>query len=154
MTHLIYDPDQQFYNDSAGNNSHRYRGNNSHRFNGSFALLAIGLLVILLFWVGMPRLSNNLNTVIIPAVRDSVIRPIPDTVTRSITDNRYVVSASLNMREAPINDARVSYILPNGATVTLLGESHQGTDGDVWLKVSVETSEGRQVGWVRQRYLT
>jgi hypothetical protein len=154
MTHLIYDSDQRFYNDSAGYNSHRSSGYNRPRFNGGFALLAICLLVILLFWVDLPRLRSNLNTVIIPAVQDSVIRPIPDTVTRLITDNRYVVSTSLNMREEPINDARVSFILPNGTKVILLGESHQGIDGDVWLKVSVETSEGRQVGWVRQRYLT
>jgi hypothetical protein len=153
MSHLIYDSDQQFYNDSEGYNSRRSRGYNHPRFKGGFALLAVGLLVIVLFWVDLPRLMSNLNTVIIPAVQDSVIRPIPDTVTRPITDNRYVVSSSLNMREKPINDARVSFILPTGTKVTLLGESYQGIDGDVWLKVSVETSEGTQVGWVRQRYI-
>jgi hypothetical protein len=66
---------------------------------------------------------------------------------------RRVNADSLNLREQPGNDARASYILPRGANVELLGESHQELDGNVWLKVRVETLEGTYVGWVSQQYI-
>ena len=153
MTHLIYDSDQRFHNDSAGHKSPRSGGYNSPRYNGGFALLAIVILVILLFSVDLSRLRSNLNTVLIPAVENTVTRPVTDTVPRPNPANRYVTADNLNMRVEPIDEARVNYILPRGTKVTLLGESHQTIDGDVWLKVSVETFEGTQVGWVRQRYI-
>jgi hypothetical protein len=57
------------------------------------------------------------------------------------------------MREQPGFYAQSSYILPRGTEVALLGESHQELDGNVWLKVRVETFEGPYVGWVNQEYV-
>jgi len=57
------------------------------------------------------------------------------------------------MREQPGSGAQVGYILPRGTNVALLGESYQEFDGDVWLKVRVETFEGPYVGWVNQQYV-
>jgi SH3 domain-containing protein len=145
MAHIIYDPDQQFHNDSGDYNNRRPIGYYSPRFNCGLAILVIVIVLILLFWIDLPRLRSNLNTVITLAVENRVTRPN--------RDSRYVVADNLNMREEPINDALVNYILPRGTKVTLLGGSYQAIDGGVWLKVSVETSEGTKVGWVSQRYV-
>jgi uncharacterized protein YgiM (DUF1202 family) len=145
MAHIIYDSEKQFHNDSRDHNSRRSTDYNGPRFNGGLAILVIVIVLILLLWVDLPRLRSNLNTVITPEVENRVTRPN--------TDSRYVVADNLNMREEPINDARVNYILPRGTKVTLLGDSYQAIDGGVWLKVSVETFEGTQVGWVNQRYV-
>jgi hypothetical protein len=146
MAHIIYDSDQQFHNDSGDYNNHRSTGHYSPRFNGGLVILVIVIVLILLFWVDLPRLRSDHNTAITPAVENRVTRPN--------TDTRYVVADNLNMREEPINDARVNYVLPRGTRVTLLGDSYQAIDGGVWLKVSVETFEGARVGWVSQRYVT
>jgi uncharacterized protein YgiM (DUF1202 family) len=145
MAHIIYDSDQRVHNDSGEYNSRRSTDYNGPRFNGGLVILVIVIVLILLFWVDLSRLRSNLSTAFIPAVENTVTRPI--------TDNRYVVADNLNLREEPINDARVNYILPRGTKVTLLGDSYQAIDGGVWLKVSVETFEGTQVGWVNQRYV-
>jgi hypothetical protein len=50
-------------------------------------------------------------------------------------------------------DAQVRYILPRGTRVMLLDESHLGLDGEVWLRVRVETVEGTYDGWVSERYV-
>jgi uncharacterized protein YgiM (DUF1202 family) len=148
MAHIIYDSEKQSHNDSRDHNSRMSTDYNGPRFNGGFVILVIVIVLILLFWVDLPRLRlrSNLNTAFIPALENTVTRPI--------TDNRYVVADNLNLREEPINDARVNYILPRGTKVTLLGDSYQAINGGVWLKVSVETFEGTQVGWVSQRYVT
>jgi SH3 domain-containing protein len=145
MAHIIYDSDQHIYNDAGDYNNHRSTGYYSPRINGGLAILVIVIVLILFFWVDLPRLRGNLNSVVIPEVENRVTRPN--------TDRRYVVADNLNLREEPINYARVNYILPRGTKVTLLGDSYQADDGGVWLKVSVETFEGIQVGWVSQRYI-
>jgi hypothetical protein len=84
---------------------------------------------------------------------NSRVMPVEGSIITPITEVRYVTADNLNMREQPGYNAQASYILPRGTNVALLGESHQELNGDVWLKVRVETFEGPYVGWVSQRYV-
>jgi hypothetical protein len=106
----------------------------------------------LFFWTDLPRLRSNLGY----WLRDnpnSMTIPVQGSAIGHMTETRYVTVDNLNMREKPGIDAPTSYSLPRGTRVALLGESHRGLDGGVWLKVKVETLEGMHVGWVSQQYV-
>ncbi len=64
-----------------------------------------------------------------------------------------VAADSLYLRERPGTQHKAHYILPRDWPVTMLEESHRATDGEVWVKVRVETQQGTQLGWVNQKYL-
>ncbi len=96
-------------------------------------------------WVNQTWLRRNLNTVSRPAVQGSITRPL--------TNIRYVTADNLDLRDEPSQNARASYVLPRGTKVVLLGKSQREHNGDVWLKVRIETLEGSQVGWVSQQYV-
>jgi uncharacterized protein YgiM (DUF1202 family) len=144
MARIIYDNEQPAYYDSGGYNNPRY--------NGGYVLLTIIILLILFFWGDLPRLRNNL-AYWLTGNPNSTILPVEAAITRNNTDIRYVTADNLNLREEPSNLARSSYILPRGTKVALLGESHQESDGSVWLKVKAQSFAGTQVGWVRQLWL-
>ena len=144
MAHIIYDNDQPVHYNSTG-----YHG---HRSNGSLALLAIVILFVLFFWVDLGGMRANLGSWL-RGNPNSRVMPVEGPIINPIIDTRYVIADNLNMREQPGSDAQVGYILPRGTKVALLGESHQEFDGDLWLKVRVETFEGPYVGWVNQRYV-
>src|SRR5262249_59004289 len=82
------------------------------------------------------------------------VTPKKPPIARDPTNARYVTVDELNLREGPSNRFAVSYILPRGTWVILLGEAHRDLDGNVWLRVIVETLEGRQTGWVDERYVS
>jgi hypothetical protein len=142
MAHIIYDNDQPGHYNSTGDYG--------PRSNGSYALLAIVILFVLFFWADLGGLRANLgswlrgnpNSRVMP---NSRIIPVEGSAINPITGVRYVIADNLNMREQPGSDAQVGYILPRGTNVALLGESHQELDGNVWLKVRVETFEGRML---------
>lgn len=136
MAHIIYDNDQP-----ANYNSARYSGLGS---SGSTALLAIIILLILFFWADMPWLRDRINT---------TIQNVENSRVKSSTEIRHVAADNLNMREQPGIEFQATYILPRGTQVQLLGESQYSFDGDVWLRVRVETLEGPRDGWVSQRYI-
>jgi Bacterial SH3 domain len=151
MAHIIYDNDHRDHYDSAGYNR--------SRFNGSYALIAIVILFVLFFWADLGWLRGNLDSWL-RGNRNSTVQSRNSTVQRvegsritSIAEIRHVTVDNLNLREQPGNDAQASYTLPRGTQVALLGESHHRLNGDVWLKVRVETFEGPYVGWVSQRYV-
>jgi Bacterial SH3 domain len=144
MAHIIYDNDQPGHYNSTGYNS--------PRSNGSYALLAIVILFVLFFWADLGWLRANLGSRL-RGNPNSRVMPVEGPIINPITEIRYVTADNLNMREQPGSDAQVGYILPRGTNVALLGESHQELDGDVWLKVRVETFEGPYVGWVNQQYV-
>ena len=135
MAHIIYDYDQPTYYDSSG----YYRP----RFNGGNALIAI-VILFALFYFANQSWSRGHRSSTAQSVEDSKINPIRET--------RYVTADNLIMREQPGYDAQVSYILHRGTKVMLFGESHLGLDGEVWLRVRVETVEGTYDGWVSERY--
>ncbi len=145
MAHIIYDNDSQANNNAARYDNYRSRGSDGSGFNGGLALLAGVILVVLLYSVDLSRLRGDLNAAIRPAAGDIT--------TRGYADRRYVDADNLNMREQPTSGARVKFVLPRGTNVTLLGDSQQNNNGDVWVKVSVETYEGIQDGWVILNYL-
>ena len=150
MAHIIYDNDQPGHYNSTGYHS--------PRSNGSYALLAIVILFVLFFWADLGGLRANLdswlrgnpNSRVMPHSR---VMPVEGSIINPITEIRYVTADNLNMREQPGSDAQAGYILPRGTKVALLGESHQELNGDIWLKVRVETFEGPYVGWVNQQYV-
>ncbi len=74
---------------------------------------------------------------------------LPDT---TVTFAR-VTADSLYLREGPGTEYIATYLLPYDWPLTLLGESHLDRDGDVWVRVRLETEQGLQEGWVNQRYL-
>jgi Bacterial SH3 domain len=110
------------------------------------------ILLVLFFWTDLPRLLGNLDFWLRDN-RNSTVQPVEGSRMPPITEIRRVAADGLNLREQPGNNAQASYILPRGTQVVLLGESHEETDGDVWLRVRVETFEGMRVGWVSQRYV-
>jgi len=144
MAHIIYDNDQPGHYNS--------RGHDRSRSNGSYGLLAIVILLVLFFWADLGGLRANLGSML-SGNPNSRVMPVEGPIINPITGIRYVTADNLNMREQPGGGAQVGYILPRGTNVALLGESYQEFDGDVWLKVRVETFEGPYVGWVNQRYV-
>jgi hypothetical protein len=149
MAHIIYDNDQPGRYNSSG-----YRGSS----NNSYALLAIVILLVLFFWVDLcwlranfdSRLKGNPNSSVMP---NSRVIPVEGSTINPIAGARYMIADNPNMREQPGFYAQASNILPRGTEVALLGESHRELDGNVWLKVRVETFEGPYVGWANQQYV-
>jgi SH3 domain-containing protein len=144
MAHIIYDNDQPGHYNSTD-----YPGSRS---NSSYALLVIVILFVLFFWADLGGLRANLGSWL-RGNPNSRVMPVEGPIINPITGIRYVTADNLNMREQPGSGAQVGYILPRGTNVALLGESYQEFDGDVWLKVRVETFEGPYVGWVNQQYV-
>jgi Bacterial SH3 domain len=156
MAYIIYDNDQPGHYKSAG---HYSSGP-----NGSYALLIIVILFVVFFWADLgwlianldSRLRGNPDSTVAPnskVMPNSRVMPVERSIITPITEVRYVTADNLNLREQPGIYAQAGYILPRGTEVALLGESHQEPDGDVWLKVRVETFEGPYVGWVNQQYV-
>jgi uncharacterized protein YgiM (DUF1202 family) len=125
------------YYESAG-----YNGRSS---GGVAALAAVAVLLILLVWGVLPSQTASSRMAAVP---------MEPPMGRNLTDTRYVTADALNLREGPGDMFVVSYILPRGTEVTLFGEEHRDLNGNVWLRVSVETLEGRQSGWVHGRYVS
>lgn len=115
---------------------------------GGLAFIVILVLVVLYFSGYMPWFSS------VP----SSIRPgeivAPIGAARPGGTIAYVTADNLNMRVAPGNYSQVTYILPQGTRVTLLGETYRELDGDMWVQVRIQTNEGLQVGWVNRRYIS
>jgi Bacterial SH3 domain len=117
----------------------------SNRFNGGLVVtIAIILLLLLLYGTDLSWFRLN---------RTVAVTPVEVTVANPAASVRYVIPDSLNLRVSPSNFAPVSYVLPRGTRVVLLGDTHLERDGDPWAKVSVQTLEGPTTGWVNQRYI-
>lgn len=124
----------------------------SRSSGGMIALLILLFLVVLSLWNEDSWLRNRLRSAPVQ-VETPILAPNVSIETPAVTSVSYVQADSLNMRVRPSNNAGVAFILPRGTRVTLLGESHQELDGDVWVRVNVDTREGIQSGWVQRRYL-
>jgi hypothetical protein len=83
---------------------------------------------------------------------DSTIPKIGTTISL-VTDTRRVDVYELNMRESPSLNSPIKFILPQGTVVQTLNDAQQEFNGDVWIKVRVQTREGLQDGWVNSRYI-
>jgi uncharacterized protein YgiM (DUF1202 family) len=95
-------------------------------------------------WVRQLWLGRNPYTAITPPLRRSIRRPTPEI--------RYITADNLDLRNEPSNGARASYSLPKGTKVTLLGNTEQDFDGEIWFQVQIATFDGTSIGWVNQRY--
>ena len=128
---------------------HYYYHDSRHTGGVTSAAVAalVAVVVVLILQVWNPLSSQTAST------RTAVAEKEP-LISRAPTNTRYVTADDLNLREDPSNWAVVSYILPRGTEVTLLGEAHRDLNDNVWIRVSVETLEGRQSGWVHERYVS
>ena len=120
-------------------------GYNGSRPGGVLALAAVVVLLILLIWNLLPSRTASSRV---------AVAPMEQPTAQYLTNTRFVTVDELNLREGPGGRFVASYILPRGTEVTLLGEAYRDLNGNIWLRVSVETLEGRQVGWVHGQYVS
>ena len=80
--------------------------------------------------------------------RGNETRLEPPVVTRA-----KVAVNSLYLREGPGVEYVATYLLPQGWAVSYLGDSRPDNNGDIWVKVLVQTKQGPQDGWVNRNYL-
>ncbi len=64
-----------------------------------------------------------------------------------------VATDILYLREGPGTEYVATYLLPYDWPLLILGEAQIDSDGEVWVKVRLETEQGTQQGWVNQRYI-
>jgi hypothetical protein len=64
-----------------------------------------------------------------------------------------VAAGRLYLREGPGANYVAIYLLPYNWPLSILGESQVGNDGEVWIKVRLETEQGPQEGWVNRKYV-
>ena len=64
-----------------------------------------------------------------------------------------VAASRLYLREGPGANYVAIYLLPYNWPLSILGESQVGNDGEVWIKVRLETEQGPQEGWVNRKYV-
>jgi hypothetical protein len=64
-----------------------------------------------------------------------------------------VAASRLYLREGPGANYAPTYLLPYGWPLSDLGESQVGNDGEVWIKVRLQTEQGPQEGWVNRKYV-
>jgi hypothetical protein len=65
-----------------------------------------------------------------------------------------VLSYSLNLRSGPGYQYYVTNVLPQYLTVAVLRQLHISNDGEAWVEVMIETTQGRQRGWVNRQFLS
>jgi len=80
--------------------------------------------------------------------RGNETRLEPPVVTRA-----KVAVNSLYLREGPGVEYVATYLLPQGWAVSYLGDARPDNNGDIWVKVLVQTKQGPQDGWVNRNYL-
>lgn len=64
-----------------------------------------------------------------------------------------VAASRLYLREGPGANYVPTYLLPYDWPLSILGESQVGNDGEVWIKVRLQTDQGPQEGWVNRKYV-
>lgn len=107
---------------------------------GLIWIVVIALLLWLFWWNSTPSTISEVDP----------YKPYVGSTGLSV---RHVIANELNLREGPSMNARVTYLLTRNTTVILLGETRHGYTGEVWVKVGVDTAQGRVIGWVSDRYL-
>jgi hypothetical protein len=65
-----------------------------------------------------------------------------------------VNASSLYLRAGPGTQYEATYLLPQNWQVSMIGEPQTAPDGEVWVRVRLDTQQGVQEGWVNRKYLT
>lgn len=120
-------------------------------FAGGIALMFLFVILLMVVLSNERWSQPSIRTQFAPA--PVVTASYSEPVTTPATGIGTVVADELKLRVKPNNYSRVTYILPRGTQVMLLGEEHYEFDGDTWLRVSVDTVEGRQEGWVSRQFV-
>ena len=116
---------------------------------GSAGVLVVVVLVILYLSGYLPWFSSASPA----AYNQGYVAPTAP-LTPAVGNISYVTAERLNMRESPGNYSMVTYILPRGTKVVLLGNSYREPDGGLWVQVQIDTMEGVQTGWVNRLYIS
>jgi Bacterial SH3 domain len=122
----------------------RDRYDNSPRGSGGGILVILGIIFLIILLLGAFG-PWYVNTPVLTNPVEEAYRPFSNV--------SYVTVDNLNLRVRPNYYSDVTYVLPRGTRVDILGESYQEPDGDMWLRVRVQTFYGWQYGWVNQRYI-
>ncbi|HKX28704.1 MAG TPA: SH3 domain-containing protein [Blastocatellia bacterium] len=134
-------------------------GSTGFAYNNFIVLFVVFVIILLLLYnrdtlaVRGPAVAIETNNPL-PVVS---VDPGPAPVTQPIVDFRVykrVEAARLNLREKPSDYAAVNYVLLQGTRLESLGETHQDLSGGVWIRVRVDTMDGKLTGWVDQRYVS
>src|SRR5262245_35269083 len=64
-----------------------------------------------------------------------------------------IIADSLYLREGPGTNYVATYLLPGNWGVSLMGDYQTDDRGELWARVTVETGEGPQEGWVSRKFL-
>lgn len=120
------------------------------RGSGGGAAALVVVVLILLYMSGYMPWTNNTSAAY---GQRGYIAPATAGITIPAGNLSYVSADRLNMREAPGAYSMVTYILPKGTRVTLLGDSYIDPNGEVWVQVRIDTYEGLQTGWVNRQYI-
>jgi len=116
---------------------------------GSAGIIVVVLLIVLYLSGYLPWFSSAS-----PVLDRGYVAPTTPLAPPVGGNISYVTAERLNMRTAPGNYSMVTYILPRGTKVVLLGNSYREPDGDLWVQVQIETMEGLQTGWVNRQYIS
>lgn len=111
----------------------------------------IGVLAAVVVYLTL-QIWNPLSSQTASPKLEAVSKEPP--IARDLTNTKHVTVDGTNLYESPSNRSTFRHILPRGVGVIFLGEAHRDLDGNVWLRVIVETREGRQTGWVQEQYIS
>lgn len=114
-------------------------------------LLILTALVVVIYWTFIK--ANSPAAPVNPPASEARRTEAVDLPRVDLTDIRQVDVFELNMRERPSMTSPIKFILPRDTRVEVLNEQLQEPDGDIWVKVRVQTSEGLQDGWVDAQYI-
>ncbi|MEO6725938.1 MAG: SH3 domain-containing protein [Blastocatellia bacterium] len=117
---------------------------------GGAAALVVVVLILLYMSGYMPGFNNTSAAY----GQRGYVAPATAGITIPAGNISYVSADRLNMREAPGSYSMITYILPRGTRVTLLGDSYRDPNGEVWVQVRIDTYEGLQTGWVNRQYVS
>jgi hypothetical protein len=80
-------------------------------------------------------------------------REVENQIQPRVLSRARVAANSLYMREGPGTRYAATYLLPENWGVSLMGDYQTDDRGEVWARVTVETEQGPQEGWVSRKFL-
>jgi hypothetical protein len=114
-------------------------------------MLAVGGVILYVKGNGMEtgwlNFNNSLNG------QQFLERETENHLQPRVLDRARVAVDRLYLREGPGTRYVATYLLPENWGVSLMGDYEPDYRGEVWARVTVETEEGPQEGWVSRRFL-
>ncbi len=134
-----------------------YETKNSQRGESSGPL--VFLIIVILVAVGIFLYYRNSGADVRPTTDrpltngQSTDNPAIERPRSQVLISARVAANRLYLREGPGTNYVAIYLLPYDWPLSVLGESQVGNDGEVWIKVRLQTDQGPQEGWVSRKYV-